>query len=75
MTKPKKVKKEKKITKFTPDTKITVNHIIDINVVWPISGWAISKKIVEDHNGQIELLDSELLGGAMVRIKLFIKIK
>ncbi|MAZ46780.1 MAG: hypothetical protein CMM98_04315 [Rickettsiales bacterium] len=38
-------------------------------------GLAICKKIVEDHNGQIELLDSELLGGAMVRIKLFIKMK
>ncbi len=38
-------------------------------------GLAICKKIVEDHNGQIELLDSELLGGAMVRIKLFAKIK
>ena len=38
-------------------------------------GLAICKKIVEDHNGQIELLDSELLGGAMVRIKLFVKMK
>jgi two-component system nitrogen regulation sensor histidine kinase NtrY len=38
-------------------------------------GLAICKKIVEDHNGQIELLDSKLLGGAMVRIKLFTKIK
>ena len=38
-------------------------------------GLAICKKIVEDHNGQIELLDSELLGGAMVRIKFFLKIK
>ncbi len=38
-------------------------------------GLAICKKIVEDHNGQIELLDSELLGGAMVRIKFFIKTK
>ena len=36
-------------------------------------GLAICKKIVEDHNGQIELLDSKLLGGAMVRIKLFTK--
>ena len=36
-------------------------------------GLAICKKIVEDHNGKIELLDSELLGGAMVRIKLFLK--
>ena len=38
-------------------------------------GLAICKKIVEDHNGQIELLDSESLGGAMVRIKLFVKLK
>ena len=38
-------------------------------------GLAICKKIVEDHNGQIELLDSELLGGALVRIKLFVKMK
>ena len=38
-------------------------------------GLAICKKIVEDHNGQIELLDSELLGGAMVRIKLFVNTK
>ena len=38
-------------------------------------GLAICKKIVEDHNGQIELLDSKLLGGAMVRIKLFVKMK
>ncbi len=38
-------------------------------------GLAICKKIVEDHNGQIELLDSESLGGAMVRIKLFVKMK
>ena len=38
-------------------------------------GLAICKKIVEDHNGQIELLDSESLGGAMVRIKLFLKIR
>jgi len=38
-------------------------------------GLAICKKIVEDHSGQIELLDSESLGGAMVRIKLFIKTK
>ena len=36
-------------------------------------GLAICKKIVEDHSGQIELLDSKSLGGAMVRIKLFIK--
>ncbi|MAI59481.1 MAG: hypothetical protein CMM92_00490 [Rickettsiales bacterium] len=38
-------------------------------------GLAICKKIVEDHNGHIELLDSELLGGALVRIKLFVKMK
>ena len=38
-------------------------------------GLAICKKIVEDHNGQIELQDSKLLGGAMVRIKLFVKMK
>ena len=38
-------------------------------------GLAICKKIVEDHNGQIELQDSKLLGGAMVRIKLFTKMK
>tara|TARA_Y100000589_G_scaffold138608_1_gene132603 strand:- start:63 stop:704 length:642 start_codon:yes stop_codon:yes gene_type:complete len=38
-------------------------------------GLAICKKIVEDHNGQIELLDSQSLGGAMVRIKLFLKIR
>ncbi len=38
-------------------------------------GLAICKKIVEDHNGQIELLDSESLGGAMIRIKLFVKLK
>ncbi len=38
-------------------------------------GLAICKKIVEDHNGQIQLLDSETLGGARVRIKLFVKMK
>ena len=38
-------------------------------------GLAICKKIVEDHSGQIELLDSDSLGGAMVRIKLFVKMK
>ena len=36
------------------------------------TGWglAICKKIVEDHNGEIELLESSRLGGARVRIKL-----
>ena len=38
-------------------------------------GLAICKKIVEDHNGQIQLLDSSSLGGAMVRIKLSLGIK
>jgi two-component system nitrogen regulation sensor histidine kinase NtrY len=33
-------------------------------------GLAICKKIVEDHNGEINLLDSPNLGGAMVRISL-----
>ena len=33
-------------------------------------GLAICKKIVEDHNGEINLLDSPNLGGAMVRITL-----
>ena len=38
-------------------------------------GLAICKKIVEDHNGEIELLESSRLGGARVRIKLYINIK
>ena len=29
------------------------------------------QKIVEDHNGEIDLLDGDSLGGALVRIKLF----
>ena len=33
-------------------------------------GLAICKKIVEDHNGEINLLDSSSLGGAKVSIKL-----
>ena len=28
-------------------------------------------KIIEDHNGEIQLLDSTSLGGALVRIKLY----
>ncbi|MFL2679145.1 MAG: ATP-binding protein [Alphaproteobacteria bacterium] len=36
-------------------------------------GLAICKKIVEDHNGEIDLLDSSTLGGAMVRVKLYYK--
>ena len=38
-------------------------------------GLAICKKIVEDHNGEIELLESPILSGARVRIKLYIDIK
>ncbi len=33
-------------------------------------GLAICKKIIEDHGGEINLLDSKTLGGACVRIKL-----
>ena len=33
-------------------------------------GLAICKKIIEDHGGEINLLDSKSLGGACVRIKL-----
>ena len=35
-------------------------------------GLAICKKIIEDHSGEISLLNSHKLGGACVRIKLFI---
>ena len=35
-------------------------------------GLAICKKIIEDHSGEISLLNSKKLGGACVRIKLFI---
>ena len=38
-------------------------------------GLAICKKIIEDHNGEIELHDGPLLGGALVRIKLYKSIK
>jgi two-component system nitrogen regulation sensor histidine kinase NtrY len=38
-------------------------------------GLAICKKITEDHNGGIELLDGNHLGGALVRIKLYKNIK
>ena len=38
-------------------------------------GLAICKKITEDHNGGIELLDGDHLGGALVRIKLYKNIK
>ncbi len=38
-------------------------------------GLAICKKITEDHNGGIELLDGDQLGGALVRIKLYKNIK
>ena len=37
-------------------------------------GLSICKKIIEDHNGEINLLDSKNLGGALVRIKLFKRI-
>ncbi len=34
-------------------------------------GLAICKKIIEDHDGEINLLDSKNIGGACVKIKLF----
>ena len=34
-------------------------------------GLAICKKIIEDHNGEINLLDSKTFSGALVKIKLF----
>ena len=36
-------------------------------------GLAICKKIIEDHNGDINLLDSRKFRGACVQIKLFRK--
>ena len=48
-----------------------LNLILQTNLMVQVWGLAICKKIIEDHNGEIELLDGALLGGALVRIKLY----
>ena len=47
-----------------------LNHILPINLMELV--WGLQYvKIVEDHSGEISLLDSSSLGGARVAVKLF----
>ena len=40
-----KIKNTKKIIKLTPETKIKLSHVRNVNKVWPTSGWAINNNV------------------------------